>query len=75
MCFGRRSQPAPPPPPPAPVEVPAAPPTQAAPEVKAARKAEKVKAARLHGRKSTILTGPRGILEEAEVGKKSLLGQ
>jgi len=73
MCFGR-SKPAPPPPPPAPVEVPAAPPTQATASVKAARKNEKVAAANLQGRKSTILTGPRGVLEAADVQRKTLLG-
>lgn len=73
MCFGK-SKPAPPPPPPAPVEVPAAPATQASPEVKAARKNEKIAAAKLRGRKSTILTGPRGDLSAADVQKKTLLG-
>lgn len=73
MCFSK-SKPAPPPPPPAPVEVPAAPATQASPEVKAARKNEKVAAANLMGRKSTILTGPRGVLEAADVQRKTLLG-
>jgi hypothetical protein len=27
------------------------------------------------GRKSTILTGPMGVEEEAEIGKKTLLGE
>ena len=72
MCFSK-SKPAPPPPP-SPVEVPAAPATQASPEVKAARKNEKIAAANLQGRKSTILTGPRGVLEAADVHRKSLLG-
>ena len=73
MCF-RKTAPAPPPPPPAPVPPPAAPPTQASPSVKAARKNEKVAAANLQGRKSTILTGPRGLMAEANIQKKSLLG-
>ena len=73
MCFGR-SKPAPPPPPPAPVAPPSAPPTQATAAVKAARKNEKVAAANLQGRKSTILTGPRGLMAEADIQKKSLLG-
>ena len=73
MCFGRKPAP-PPPPPPAPVEVPAAPATQASPEVKAARKNEKIAAANLQGRKSTILTGPRGVLSAADVQRKTLLG-
>ena len=72
MCSRRR--PAPPPPPPAPVEMPAPPPTQATPSVKAARKNEKVAAANLQGRKSTILTGSRGVLEAADVQRKTLLG-
>jgi pyruvate/2-oxoglutarate dehydrogenase complex dihydrolipoamide acyltransferase (E2) component len=72
MCFGRK--PAPPPPPPAPVPPPSAPPTQASGAVKAARKAEKKAAANLQGRKSTILTGPRGDLSVADVQKKTLLG-
>ena len=72
MCSRRR--PAPPPPPPAPVAPPPPPPTQASAPVKAARKAEKVAAANLQGRKSTILTGPRGVLEAADVQKQTLLG-
>ena len=74
MCFGRRA-PAPPPPPPAPVDMPAPPPTQASEAVKSVRKAEKKAAAQLQGRKSTILTGSRGVLEAADIRKKSLLGQ
>ena len=73
MCFGR-SKPAPPPPPPPPVQLPPAPPTQASPAVVAARKAEKQALALNQGRKSTILTGPRGLLTEADTQKKTLLG-
>ena len=73
MCFGR-SKSAPPPPPPAAVEVPAAPPTVIDPAVKTARKNEKKAAAQLAGRQSTILTGSRGVLEEANTSKKTLLG-
>mgnify|MGYP003120081144 CR=1 FL=1 len=73
MCFSSR-KPAPPPPPPAIVTPPSAPPTQASAPVKAARKAEKVAAANLQGRKSTILTGSRGVLEAADVQRKTLLG-
>jgi hypothetical protein len=72
MCSRRRA--APPPPPPPPVEVPAAPPTQASEAVKSVRKGEKKAAAQLQGRKSTILTGPRGLMAEADIGRKSLLG-
>ena len=75
MCFGRsKSVAAPPPPPPAPVDMPAPPPTVIEPEVKAARKNEKKAAAQLAGRQSTILTGSRGVLEEATTSKKTLLG-
>ena len=73
MCFSS-PKPAPPPPPPAAVPPPSAPPTQATPAVKAARKNEKVAAANLQGRKSTILTGSRGVLEAADVQKQTLLG-
>jgi hypothetical protein len=73
MCFGR-SKPAPPPPPPPPVELPKAVPTQASPTVVAARKAEKQALALNQGRKSTILTGPRGLLTQADTQKKTLLG-
>ena len=73
MCFSSR-KPAPPPPPPAPVEVPAAPPTVIDPAVKTARKNEKKAAAQLVGRTGTILTGSRGVLEEANTSKKTLLG-
>ena len=72
MCSRRRA--APPPPPPPPVEVPAAPPTQASEAVKSVRKGEKKAAAQLQGRKSTILTGPRGVLSDANVQRKTLLG-
>ena len=73
MCFGRSSKPAPPPPPAA-VELPAPPPTVIDPAVKSARKNEKKAAAQLAGRQSTILTGSRGVLEEANTSKKTLLG-
>ncbi len=72
MCFGS-SKPAPPPPPP-PVQMPAPPPTPVSAAVKAARKAQKRTAALAQGRKSTILTGPRGLLTEADITKKTLLG-
>jgi hypothetical protein len=54
--------------------VPAPPPTVIDPAVKVARKNEKKAAAQLAGRKSTILTGSRGVLEEATTSKKTLLG-
>jgi hypothetical protein len=73
MCFGG-SKPAPPPPPPAAVKMPAPPATQIDPAVKSARKNEKKAAAQLAGRQSTILTGSRGVLEEANTSKKTLLG-
>ena len=74
MCFGGSSKPAPPPPAPAPVDMPAPPPTVIDPAVKTARKNEKKAAAQLAGRQSTIITGPRGVLEEANTSKKTLLG-
>ena len=75
MCFGRsRAAPAPQPTPPAAVELPAPPPTVIDPAVKVARKNEKKAAAQLAGRKSTILTSSRGVLEEANTSKKTLLG-
>ena len=84
MCFGRRkSAPPPPPPPPAPVPVPPPPPSPVvttvagktvSPATKAARKAEKRMLALKQGRSSTILTGPRGVLTEADIAKKTLLG-
>ena len=74
MCFGRRSSPPPPPPPPPPVEMPAAPPTPVTPAVKAARVNEKRALAMNQGRKSTILTSSRGVLTQADVNKKTLLG-
>ena len=73
MCFGG-SKPAPPPPPPAAVELPAPPATVIAPAVKTARKNEKKAAAQLAGRKSTILTGSQGVLDDANTSKKTLLG-
>jgi len=73
MCFGG-SKPAPPPPPPQAVDMPAPPPTVIDPAVKTARKNEKKAAAQLAGRKSTILTGSQGVLEEANTTKKTLLG-
>jgi hypothetical protein len=75
MCFGRsKTVAAPPPPAPAPVDMPAPPPTVISPAVKTARKNEKKAAAQLAGRTGTILTGPRGVLEEANTSKKTLLG-
>ena len=74
MCFGRKSTPPPPPPPPAPVPMPTPAPTPVSASVKAARVAQKRTAAITQGRKSTILTGPRGVLAEADIAKKTLLG-
>ena len=71
MCSRR---PAPVPPPPPPVQMPAPPATVIDPAVKNARKNEKKAAAQLAGRKSTILTGSQGVLEEANTTKKTLLG-
>jgi len=74
MCFGRRSSPPPPPPPPPPVVMPAAPPTPVTPAVKAARVNEKRALAMNQGRKSTILTSSRGVLTQADINRKTLLG-
>mgnify|MGYP003658790162 CR=1 FL=1 len=73
MCIGR-ARAAPVPPPPAPVEMPAPPATVIDPAVKNARKNEKKAAANLAGRKSTILTGSKGDLTDANTTKKTLLG-
>ena len=66
MCFSSRPKPPPPPPPPPPVVMPAA--------VKAARVNEKKALAMNQGRKSTILTSSRGVLTEADIQRKTLLG-
>ena len=71
MCSRR---PAPVPPPPPPVQMPAPPATVIDPAVKSARKNEKKAAAQLAGRKSTILTGSKGVLDDANTTKKTLLG-
>ena len=55
--------------------LPAAPSTELSQEEKDRIAAEQAKLERKRkGRKSTILTGPLGIEEEAEVQKKTLLG-
>ena len=74
MCFSSRPKPPPPPPPPPPVVMPAAPPTPVTPAVKAARVNEKRALAMNQGRKSTILTSSRGVLTEADIQRKTLLG-
>jgi len=68
MSFGGSS---PPPAPPA----PAPPPTIEDPAVKERAQAEKKRIRKMKGRKSTILTGPAGVTEEAIIGRKSLLGE
>ena len=74
MCFFSKPKvAAPPPPPPVPTPPPQAP-RQADPATKAERAREKKQLATQQGRKSTILTGPRGDLSEADVSKKTLLG-
>jgi len=55
--------------------LPAAPSTELSQEEKDRIAAEQAKLERKRkGRKSTILTGPLGVEEEAEVQKKTLLG-
>lgn len=46
----------------------------AAAEGEAARKRQLAKAAGAQGRRSTILTGPLGLVEEANVTRKTILG-
>jgi len=66
-------------------KMPTLPPVQPAPEPPSAElSAEEKEQIRLDqarrdrkrtGRRSTILTGPMGVEEEAEIGKKTLLGE
>lgn len=44
-------------------------------EVTARTAAERDRLRKMKGRRSTVLTGGQGLQEEAQVGKKSLLGQ
>ena len=50
-------------------------PQQSDAEVKAAKARERERIRKMRGRKSTILTGGQGVQDEAEIGKKSLLGE
>tara|TARA_X000001382_G_scaffold16041_1_gene10171 strand:+ start:1165 stop:1386 length:222 start_codon:yes stop_codon:yes gene_type:complete len=66
-------------------KMPALPPVQPAPEPPSAElsaeEKEQIRQDQLRrdrkrtGRRSTILTGPMGVEEEAEIGKKTLLGE
>jgi hypothetical protein len=64
-------------------KMPALPPVEPLPETPELTDEEKAEIARKErmrdvkrkGRKSTILTGPMGVEEEAEIGKKTLLGE
>lgn len=66
-------------------KMPALPPVQPAPEPPEAeltdaekediRKEQARRDRKRTGRRSTILTGPMGVEEEAEIGKKTLLGE
>lgn len=49
-------------------------PKQADEAVRTAAKAEKAKAEKNRGRGSTILTGARGLVDEAETGQNRILG-
>ena len=60
--------------PPPPVQPPPAPPTPADPAVRDARARERRMMAAAAGQASTIRTSSRGILTEANVGRKTLLG-
>ena len=71
MCGGGGTPPAPP-------TAPAPPPEPARPvdeSVQQSRKAEKKRLAQSRGRQSTIVTGARGLLDEANTATVSLLGQ
>ena len=70
MCFFSKPKPPTPPPPPSIPKPPPKPPRQADAE----RAREKRQLATQQGRKSTILTGPRGDLSAADVSRKTLLG-
>jgi len=71
MCmFGSPSIPDPAPTPP-----PPEPPTEADEEVQRARDLERRQALLAAGRRSTILTGGRGLTDDASVARKTLLGQ
>lgn len=75
MCMSSPKMPAPPPPP-APPPEPAKP---VDPAVKQARSDEQKRARQRQGTAGTILTGPRGLTDEANTtggyGGKTLLGQ
>ena len=71
MCIFSSPKPPPPPPPPPP---PKEPPRPADPATKASRLRERRRLATQQGRKSTILTGPRGDLSSADTKQKTLLG-
>jgi len=63
-----------PPPPPVP-EPPEAPTELSAEEKEKIRQDQLRRDRKRTGRRSTILTGPMGVEEEAEIGKKTLLGE
>jgi hypothetical protein len=72
MCIGpfAPKMPKPPPPPPEPIE----PPARDDPFVNAEASAKRKRALAAKGIGSTILSGPLGVTEDANTGKKSLLG-
>ena len=67
MCFSQPSTPALPP-------APLPPPTIADPNVQVAAQNETKRRLAAAGRKSTIITGGKGLVDEAPTTKKSLLG-
>lgn len=67
MCFSQPSTPSLPP-------APVAPPTLADPAVQASSENETKRRLAAAGRKSTIMTSGKGLLAEAPVSKKSLMG-
>ena len=72
MCFGGGAPSMPPPPPPPPP--PPKPPTLADPSVRRAREEAEKRARNLAGSKSTIATGPQGLLIPESTGTTFLGG-
>lgn len=74
MCVGGSSAPAAVAPIPQELVAPPEAPKKADEAVRTAAKAEKAKAKTNRGRGSTILTGARGLVDEAETGQNRILG-
>jgi len=67
MGFGGGSPPSVPDPPPMPQKSDV--------EVRERERRERERLAKMKGRKSTIMTSSRGVAEEADIGRKTLLGE